>query len=567
MLKELHIRNWALAEHLQIEFKPHLNILTGETGAGKSILVAAIAAVLGGRVFTEVVRTGSDKAIVEAVFDISRLPVVQQILASLGIEPGPELLIRREISTKSSSRAFVNDTPVTVSTLAEIGDLLVDIHGQHEHQSLLRRETHRQFLDALGQLDSQLAAVGKKFARVKETEKALTDLQRRQKELSSQRDFFEFQFNEIAKANLTPGEDEALEQERKVLNNVEKLNELSAHLTTLFSGEDMNLLEGISRAATLLRELSRYTAEMQKLLEEFASAQVILEETARSIEEFQNNLEFDPQRVEEVEARLHLIDRLKKKYGESIAGILAYQQKLATELDLQSNFDFEIQKLQKQYEQVIAGYSEAAGALSAARREVAAQMEQRVAEQLTLLGMPHMRFRVALERQADQKGIFVEGGERFFGDESGIDQVEFYISPNPGEDFKPLQKIASGGEISRIMLALKTILAEIDNIPSLIFDEIDAGVSGRIAQAVGRSIANLAKSHQILCITHLPQIASQGNAHFSVEKFVQDGRTFTRILPLSEEQRVVAVAKLIAGETLTDTVLDSARQLIEEGRR
>ncbi len=567
MLKELHIRNWALAENLQIEFKPHLNILTGETGAGKSILVAAIAAVLGGRVFTEVVRTGFDRAFVEAIFDISRLPVVQQILATLGIESGPELLIRREISTKSSSRAFVNDTPVTVSTLAEIGDHLVDIHGQHEHQSLLRRETHRQFLDALGRLDRPLAAVAKKFARVKESEKALSELQRRQKELSTQLDFFEFQFHEISNANLIPGEDETLEEERKVLNNVEKLNELSAQLTTIFSGEDMNLLEGLSRAAMLLRELSRYTTEMQKLSEEFASAMVILEETARNIEEFQNNLEFDPRRLEEVETRLHQIDRLKKKYGGSISEILAYQQKLAAELDLQHNFDFEIQKLQKQYEQVVAEYSEAAGALSAARREVAAQMEQRVAEQLTLLGMPHMRFRVALERQADPKGIFVEGGERFFGDESGVDQVEFYISPNPGEDFKPLQKIASGGEISRIMLALKTILAEIDNIPSLIFDEIDAGVSGRIAQAVGRSIANLARSHQILCITHLPQIASQGNAHFSVEKFVQDGRTFTRIIPLSEEQRVQAVARLIAGETLTDTVLDSARQLIEEGRR
>ena len=560
MLKQLHIRNWALAENLSIEFQPHLNILTGETGAGKSILVGAIAAVLGGRVYTEVIRTGFDKAFVEAVFGITDLPRLKQLLEKRGIEPGDELFIRREISQKSSSRAFVNDTSVTISTLAEIGDYLLDVHGQHEHQSLLRRETHRHFLDALGQLEPQLAAVAEAFQRVKLTEKRLNDLRLRQKELDSKRELYEFQFNEIEKAALSADEEEALSSERKVLGNIEKLNEISANLSELFSGDNTNLLASVSIAEQQLRELSSFAAEIRKLQEEFSSAKIVMEETARSIEEFQNRLEFDPQRLEEVESRLDLINRLKKKYGGSIAEILIFQENLQKELNLQGDFDLE------QYDRERQNYCQAAKTLTKARRAVAKQMELRVAEQLAFLGMPNMRFRVAIELMEDPHGLFVENNQHYYGDAHGVDQVEFFISPNPGEDFKPLAKIASGGEISRIMLALKTILAEIDEIPSLIFDEIDAGVSGRIAQAVGRSIANLAKSHQILCITHLPQIASQGDAHFSVEKYVQNGRTFTRINPLSENQRVEAVAKLIAGETLSDTVLDSARQLIAEGR-
>lgn len=567
MLKFLHIRNFALAEDLEIEFQTGLNILTGETGTGKSILVGAIAAVLGGRVYTEVIRTGFDKAFVEAVFEISSQAPLKNVLEAKGIEASDELFIRREISLTSSSRAFVNDVPVTMASLSEVGDFLLDIHGQHEHQSLLRRETHRHFLDALGQLSPSLQNAAEKFAAVKAVEKALRDLQQRQKELESKFDLYEFQYQEIEKAALNAGEEEALNQERKLLSNVEKLFGISSELNTLFSEGEFNLRDFISRADHQLRELSEFAEDMKKLYEEFSGAKIVFEETSRSVEEFQNRLEFDPQRLEEVESRLNLISQLKKKYGASIEEILRFQSEIKAAINLRENYDFEIGKLKKQYEQALNEYYQAASALSEQRKQVAERMQTWVQEKLALLGMPNIRFQVNMARQEDSQGIFRENGKRYFADEYGVDQLEFYISPNPGEDFKPLSKIASGGEISRIMLALKSILAAVDEIPTLVFDEIDLGVSGRIAQAVGKSIHQLSKSHQILCITHLPQIASHGEAHFSVEKYVENGRTFTRIIPLSEDQRVEEIARLMAGEKITETVLSSARQLLEEAQQ
>lgn len=566
MLKYLHIRNFALAENLQIDFQPGLNILTGETGAGKSILVGAIAAVLGGRVYTEVIRTGFDKAFVEAVFHIAALPAVKKLLKAKGIEASDELFLRRELSLTSSSRAFINDMPVTAASLAEIGDLLLDIHGQHEHQSLLRRETHRHFLDGYGQLSPQLQIVAEKYHHAKSVETSLRELRRRQSDLESKQELYEFQFQEIEKAALKPGEEAELLRERKLLVNMEKIFGISAQLNNLFSEGEVNLLESISRADSFLRELSEYVEDLKKLHEEFAGAKIVIEETARSIEEFQNRLEFDPQRLEEVEARLNLITQLKKKYGPSIEEILRCQSEIGEALNLRENYDFEIEKLARQYQQALDQYCRSAVELSAQRRQVGDRMERLVQEKLMLLGMPDIRFKVSLERQEDPRGIFRENGQTYYGDEFGVDQMEFYISPNPGEDFKPLNKIASGGEISRIMLALKSILAAVDEIPTLVFDEIDLGVSGRIARAVGRSIHQLSKSHQILCITHLPQIASYGKAHYSVEKYVEDGRTFTRIILLDQERRVEEIARLMAGEKITETALNSARQLIEEGR-
>ena len=566
MLRSLHIKNFALAENLQIDFQPGLNILTGETGAGKSILVGAIAAVLGERVYTEVIRSGFEKAFVEGVFEVSAIPGMKELLEAKGLEASDELLLRREISLKSSSRAFINDSPVTVTTLAEIGNLLMDIHGQHEHQSLLRRETHGRFLDAFGRLAELLAGTAAAFAGVKAVEGELRTLEKRQADLTSKYDLYEFQYKEIADAELMPGEEETLEEERNLLANMEKVFAISTRLNELFGGEESNLLEGIAQAEQELRELARYAREMEKLLEEFATARIVFEETARSVEAFQSDLEFDPQRLETVEARLNRIAKLRKKYGLEVAELLNYQKELEVTLNLRENYQFEIDKLNRKLQQALEVYAAAARALSARRAEVATEMETMVQQQLNGLGMPNTRFQVLLTRNEDPQGIYRENETRYAGDANGIDQIEFYISPNAGEDFKPLSKIASGGEISRIMLSLKSILAEIDEVPTLVFDEIDAGISGRIAQAVGRSISGLSRSHQILCITHLPQIASHGEAHYAVEKFVEDGRTFTRIVPLAEDRRVLEVARLIAGDHISDTVLDSARQLIAEGK-
>jgi len=566
MIKFIRIQNFALAEDLKVSFEPGLNIITGETGAGKSILVGAIGAVLGDRTSLDVIRTGAERAFIEAIFDISALPELKRRLEELGIEVEDELFLRREISLKRGSRAFINDVQVAINTLSEIGDYLVDIHGQHEHQMLLKSETHRYFLDSFGQLQPLIKDVSEKYERLKEVEQSLSALQKKQSELNEKYDLYEFQLKEISAAHLEPDEDVKLEEERKLLVNAEKLFEISSQLEQIFEGTEVSLLDLISQAERLLRTLSEYSGEMAQFYQEYSSSKIVFEETARSIEEFKEHLEFDPNRLEDIESRLNQIRMLKKKYGETISDVLAYAEQLRKDLALKENFDFEVKALQKKLEEATAAFSEAAIRLSAARRETSKKLEKAVQEKLENLGMPKTRFQVRMDWVEDPHGYLIHEGQRYQANEWGADEIEFYISPNPGEDYKPLAKIASGGEISRIMLALKTILASIDQIPTLIFDEIDIGVSGRIAQAVGRSIRALGENYQIICITHLPQIAAQGKTHLVVKKFVRNNRTYTTVEQLSQEQQIEEIARLMSGERITKSVRESAKQLIEENR-
>lgn len=566
MLKLLQIRNFALAENLTIEFQKGLNILTGETGTGKSILVGALAAALGDRVFTEVVRSGFEKATIEAVFEISHLSNIHSILGEKGIDSNDELMLRREISTKGTTRAFINDSPVTITTLSEIGDYLVDIHGQHEHQSLFKQETHRYFLDSFGKLQPVLNQVKEKFSEVKKIQNELLKLEEKQKTLTEKLELYLFQKDEIDKAQLQKEEDVQLEEQRKLLANSEKLFEISNRLLQIFNGEENSLIDLIGEANNNLEDLSEFSNDLKNLYNEFNSARIIINETSRSIEEFQNSLEFDPQRLEEIESRLNLINTLKKKYGSTIEQVLNFRNQITKDLDTHENFEFELGNLRKEYQNALDQFKEAALQLSQQRKNIASKMENVVHEQLQLLGMSKTRFQIQIEFSEDEDGLIFLEGKKIYADQFGLDHIEFYISTNPGEEFKPLNRIVSGGEISRIMLALKSILADVDRIPTLIFDEIDLGVSGRIAQAVGRSISNLSELHQILCITHLPQIASQGDSHFTVEKFVKDSRTFTKVTGLTEEGRIEEIARLIGGEKITESVKESARQLIEEAK-
>ena len=567
MLKSIHIQNFALAQNLSIQLENGLNILTGETGTGKSIIVGAISAVLGARVFTEVVRTGAEKAIVDAIFDIHTLKEVQNKLGERGLGNGEEVFLRREISTKGQTRAFINDIPVTITTLAEIGDLLVDIHGQNEHQSLLRKETHRYFLDAYGKLGRELKNVSEKYGQVEQAISSLRELENKRNNLDEKYELFQFQMNEISKAQVQPGEDEALEAERKILANTEKIVEYATEFNRLTEDTgDSNLLELLGQALHTLKELSNFSEDLEKITNEFSSAKIIVEEAARSVEEFQSKLEFNPERLEEIELRLATLSQLKKKYGGSIQSILEHLESLKHELSLRENFEFEIEKLQKLYQQKLGEYHEVALILSDARKETAKKLEKEVIGLLKEIGMPKILFRVNIDWIESDNGIFAHENKKYTGDENGVDDVEFFISPNPGEEFKPLTKIASGGEISRIMLALKNILAETDKIPLLIFDEIDAGVSGKIASSVGKSIEKLAGSHQIICITHLPQIASFGGTHLRVEKFEENGRTFTRVLNLNRDERIKEIANLIGGKKVSAEILQSAEQLLAEAQ-
>jgi DNA repair protein RecN (Recombination protein N) len=567
MLKSIHIQNFALAQNLSIQLENGLNILTGETGTGKSIIVGAISAVLGARVFTEVVRTGAEKAIVDAIFDIHTLKEVQNKLGERGLGNGEEVFLRREISTKGQTRAFINDIPVTITTLAEIGDLLVDIHGQNEHQSLLRKETHRYFLDAYGKLGRELKNVSEKYGQVEQAISSLRELENKRNNLDEKYELFQFQMNEISKAQVQPGEDEALEAERKILANTEKIVEYATEFNRLTEDTgDSNLLELLGQALHTLKELSNFSEDLEKITNEFSSAKIIVEEASRSVEEFQSKLEFNPERLEEIELRLATLSQLKKKYGGSIQSILEHLESLKHELSLRENFEFEIEKLQKLYQQKLGEYHEVALILSDARKETAKKLEKEVIGLLKEIGMPKILFRVNIDWIESDNGIFAHENKKYTGDENGVDEVEFFISPNPGEEFKPLTKIASGGEISRIMLALKNILAETDKIPLLIFDEIDAGVSGKIASSVGKSIEKLAGSHQIICITHLPQIASFGGTHLRVEKFEENGRTFTRVLNLNRDERIKEIANLIGGKKVSAEILQSAEQLLAEAQ-
>lgn len=565
MLKTIHIHNFALAQNLHINFNNRLNIITGETGTGKSILVGAISAVLGGRVFTEVIRTGSEKATVEAVFDISILDNLKEKLKEKGLNDTNELILRREISHKPNARAFVNDIPVTIKTLSEIGDLLVDIHGQSEHQSLLRKETHRYFLDAYGRMDYLLQKVSGQYNEVGHHTEKLRNLQSRQKSLEEKYTLYQFQLEEIDKAQLKEGEDEELEAERKILTNTEKIFTLSSEFVHLIdSGEKSNLRESMGQALHILKELSEFSKDFKNIVDELSSAKIILEESGRVVEEFKNKLEYDPSRLEEIELRLATISLLKKKYTPSVDSILEYREKIKSELLLKENFDIEIDTLYKQLQESLNKYKKLALELSDARKKVAKTLENDVVSLLKKIGMTKIRFQVLINYQESEDGIVQKDQKRYYGDQFGIDQVEFYISTNPGEDFKALSKIASGGEISRIMLALKNILAEQDQIPLLIFDEIDLGISGQIASAVGKSIQELAQTHQIICITHLPQIASFGNSHYRVDKIIKDGRTFTQVQSLFGDERVEEVANLIGGKKLSDEIIQSARQLLRE---
>ncbi len=566
MLKYLHIRHFALADDLSVSFEDGLNIITGETGAGKSILVGALNAVVGSRVYAEVVRSGFPRAVVEAVFDVSRLPELQSWLKEKGLESGEELLVRREISEKGGTRAFLNDSVVSIALLSELGKMLVDIHGQHEHQSLLRSETHRYYLDAFGRLEAALKELAGLYDKTRKAETDLKALLARKQALEEKHELYEFQRNEIQSAGLQPGEEEALQEERRRLVNFEKLYQLTARLEQYFAGEEVNLLALLAAASKDLQELARYARELEPLAGEFESARIVAEETHRAVAEFQNQLEFDPRRLEQIEARLNQIQLLKKKYGGSVEAVLAYLDKLRQQLQLREHFDLEVAELRKTFRALQARFSAQVMKLSEARRQVARELEKVVAAELARLGMPRTRFQVQMRWQENPQGLFLLEGKTYAADAFGADEIEFFISPNPGEDFKPLNKIASGGEISRIMLALKRMLARVDRVPTLVFDEIDIGVSGRIAQAVGRSIAELAASHQVICITHLPQIAACGQHHFVVSKSVQDGRTFTQVTRLSEDQKVEEIARLMSGAQITEPALASARRLIEESR-
>lgn len=579
MLTEISIEQFALIEQLRLPFGGGLNVLTGETGTGKSIILDAVQAVLGGRVSTDMVRTGEQRAVVEAVFDLSDAPQKAAALREMGIpvEDDQLLVVRREIARNGRGAIRLNGRTATVGMLREAADGLVDLHGQHEHQSLLQAEKHLDLLDQYG--GSLLQEEGKSLEMLdryaggpllllrEQTAEVVRELHRVQEELRSllgderdrarREDLLRYQVEELTAANLKEGEEEELEAERQVLAHAEKLKRAAeAAYSDLYEGNGPQLSahDLLGQVKESLSDVLRHDPSLGEVVEMVEAALVHVQEASHALAAYRDRIDDDPVRLSQVEARLDLINSLRRKYGDSVAEMLAYLKEIREELDRLEHSQELIEKLQAEEAALGARAERIAAELSKARREAARELSSRVEKELADLGMAHAKFSVMVEQpaQATYQNITPKGWDR----------VEFLFSPNPGEPLKPLAKIVSGGEMSRIMLALKVILARVDGIPTLVFDEIDTGISGRAAQAVAEKLARIAGGRQVLCVTHLPQVAAMADTHFQISKTAEQGRTVTRVTMLDEEGRAGELARMIGGAELSAATMAAAAEML-----
>lgn len=565
MLKSLQIKDYALIEQINVEFYPGLNIITGETGAGKSILIDAMSLLLGERASTEVVRKGSSKSIVEGIFDVRKNKKVETILNENEIELWDEMIVRREISLKGSNRCFINDTPVQLSVVKELGYLLVDLHGQHEHQSLLRKETHIEMLDDFAEVTTELEEFRKLSRELRKKLNEVKELKEREKILKEKRDLYQFQIKEIDAVDPQPNEEEELERELNILENSEKLLELTIDIFTQLYEADDAIYDRLSEVKNKIEELSQIDPSFNEKLEEASNALAQINDIADYVRSYKDNIDLESERLTEIRNRLASLVLLKKKYGGSIESIIEHRKKIGEELELVEGFDNKIESLEKDIDILRKECGAASQKLTAKREKAAKEIKKGVEEELTYLGINEAKFETVFgfePAEGNESEYILVKNKKLKFTSRGTDKIEFYLSTNLGEDVKPLQKVASGGEVSRIMLSLKMILAKNDKLPLLIFDEIDTGVSGRIAQKVGQSLKELSRHHQIIAITHLPQIAGLADHHFFVQKFEKENRSFTSIKKLSPEERINEVAKLLGGEEVTDANLKSAKELM-----
>jgi DNA repair protein RecN (Recombination protein N) len=551
VLLELVVENYAVVERLRVHFHSGLNLLTGETGSGKSIVVDALGLLLGGRASAEMIRTGESRARVAGIFDVRDHTQVRRLLepAGLEIEDG-ELLIEREILSSGKSRAFVGSRPVAVSLLRELAPQLADIHGQHDQQLLFAAEAQRDMLDAFAghaELASRAASL---FDECRRAAAELEELERSEQEKLRLLDLWSFQRKEIESAALGADEDAALENERRKLQNVQKLEEAASTAYVALYDAQESAVSLTHLAARRVDELCRIDSSLEGLREHLQAAGLSLQEAAYGLRDYLSILESNPARLEEVETRLAAIDRLKRKYGQSIAEIQAFLEEVRRQIALVEHAGERMEQLRKDHRRLAAEFEKLAAELTERRRAAARRLEKRVEAELAQLGMERTVFRVEITPSAWSA--------------AGADRVQFLVSPNLGEEPRPLDKVASGGEISRIALALKTCLAgpRTPVVRTLVFDEVDAGVGGSAAEGVGRRLKKLAASAQVLCVTHLPQIASFADHHYRVDKQQSRGRTSAVIEELDGDARTREVGRMLSGQKLTPEALKHAEQLI-----
>jgi DNA repair protein RecN (Recombination protein N) len=546
MLVRLTISNFAIIAHLDISFRAGLNIISGETGAGKSIIINAMNLILGGRASGDLIRTGCPEAKVEALFSIPSPGYLGELLRDLDIPFEGELVIRRSLHREGRNRISINGTMATLQMLSGLGDLLISISGQHEHQRLLLQDSHLSILDEFGGLVADREAVTAAFNRRQALHEEIQELGREIAEMRDKQELGRFQRDEIDGARIQEDEDASL-------------TTISQSYHDLYES-DQSLLSGLFDCTKRLEKAARIDDRLGDIARTLAECRIVLEEAAMSLRDLQGTVELDPRRLEEVRERLEVLNRLKRKYGPTLADVLAFREKTETAMDEQNEKVERKLELENRLSSLEVELLDVARVLSDKRKKAAQQLEKAVEKELNDLNMPHTRFRVAFLDAKERNQSAPEDLSLLRSD--GLDQVEFLLSPNVGEDLKPLAKIASGGELSRIMLALKSILARSASVETIIFDEVDAGIGGATAEVVGEKLAGLARFHQILCITHLPQIASKARTHFQVRKNVVDGRTQTFISELDENERVEEIARLLAGRKITPQALAHAREMV-----
>jgi DNA repair protein RecN (Recombination protein N) len=571
MITELRIENFAIIEKLTLRLEKGLVILTGETGAGKSIVLDAVELVLGGRADAGVIRSGADQAYIEATFRLEPAiqPAVHAVLEREALLDDPDYLtLAREIRANGRSVARVNGRTVNAGLLREIGEHLVDIHGQSEHLSLLNPRKHLPILDRYAQTENLLADYRQGYQQLQKIRRELQNLHQAQADAARRSELLAYQADEIENARLKPGEDEELKQERDRMANAETVSRLAQEAIALLDEGNVEApaaADLIGQAVHALQQLNRYDPTRQAALDDLQAALETVSETARSLRDYLESVEYNPIRLEEIEERLDLIHRLKRKYGGSIEEILAYGARVRAELEQISSAEERIAALEAQEKDLLEQLARLAQQISEKRQQAAQSLSAGIERELDDLRMAQARFQVSFSTRPAPDGLPLSNGERVAFDASGYDQVEFLIAPNPGEGFKPLAKIASGGETSRLMLALKNVLAQADEVPTLIFDEIDQGIGGRIGLTVGQKLWQLARHHQVLCVTHLPQLAAFGGQHFHVEKQVQDGRTSTIIRRLDGEERLHELAQMLG--SISETTLQSAQELLQTAQQ
>ena len=551
MLLEISIKNFAIIEAISLNFEKGMTVLTGETGAGKSIIIDAMNMMLGARATTDVIRHGAPKAEIEGLFSVENSHALQMIFDEQGIELGDEIIIRREILQNGRSVSRVNGQMVNLSVLRSIGQYLVDIHGQHDQEELMRPQLHIQMLDGFGDADflELKQAYQTNFDAYRKMRKQLLEIKKNQEEHKARIEMLEFQMAEIESASLQPGEDLKLNQERDKLLNHKNIADTLTNAYTMLDNEEFSSLANVRSAMNDMESLEDYDVEYREISTSLSESYYVLEDVTKRLEDIIESLDFDGNRLMQIESRLDLIHAITRKYGGNVDDVLMYFAKITEEYNLLTGNHLSSDDMEAELKKLEVSLVDLASKLASARHNLAQQLEIEIQQELKDLYMDKARFQVQFT-----KGKFTREGN---------ESVEFYISTNPGEDFKPLVKVASGGELSRLMLAIKSAFSRKEGKTSIVFDEVDTGVSGRVAQAIAQKIHKIGQNGQVLAISHLPQVIAIADYQFFIEKISNDHSTVSTVRLLSVEERVEEVAKMLAGENVTEAALSQARELLQ----